>query len=197
MSHTIFVFSDPHFCQDSINTFKGWDGEPMRPFADAAEGDEEMIRRCNEIVRPQDHLYILGDISMKRYGIAKVGRMNGHKRLVFGNHDIYKPSDYLPYFEKFCGSRVLDGLLLTHYPVHPSNLPTVGTKKHWINCHGHIHRSMGPDRYFEVYGPRYYNVSCEMTDYRPVELGELKERIARQQDVYKEWREEQDTKQHS
>ena len=191
---TIWFFSDPHFAQESIIHFKRWDGQPMRPYRNAQEMDEALIANCNERVKPQDHLYILGDISMKRWAIAKVGRINGHKRLITGNHDIHKTKDYLPFFEEIRGIRVFDNLLLTHIPVHPANLPNVGAKKTWVNVHGHIHANMSPEAYFTVYGPRYLNISCEMTDFFPIDLSELRRRIVVHQEAYTTWKEENDVR---
>ena len=60
----------------------------------------------------------------------------GHKRLILGNHDHYDISVYVEAgFEKIRASNVIDGLLLTHYPVHPGSIGrAIG------NCHGQTHQ---------------------------------------------------------
>jgi calcineurin-like phosphoesterase family protein len=104
---------------------------------------------------------------MKKSDISTVSRCNGHKRLLRGNHDIYPTKEYLPYFEEIYASRVLDGMIFTHIPIHPESLGRFGA-----NVHGHIHAS-------PCYGTRYYNVSVEAIDYTPVSLEDLKQRISK------------------
>ena len=163
----IFVVSDTHFGHANILNFKKDDGSPLRDFESVQKMDEFMIERWNSVVRPQDHVYHLGDVAMKRPDIATVARCNGHKRLVRGNHDVYKTKDYLPFFEEIYGIRVLDGIIFTHIPIHPESLGRFKT-----NVHGHVHAM--PQGH---YGPRYYNVSVEVMDYAPISLEDLKRRL--------------------
>jgi len=163
----IFVISDTHFGHSGILSFRKPDDTPLRDFPDVQAMDDFMVDRWNSIVRPQDKVYHLGDVSMKKSDIPTVSRCNGHKRLLRGNHDIYPTKAYLPFFEEIYASRVLDGLIFTHIPIHPDSLGRFGA-----NVHGHIHAS-------PVYGPRYYNVSVEAIDYTPIALEDLKKRISR------------------
>lgn len=163
----IFIISDTHFGHAAILGFKNLDGSPVRDFASVAEMDEAMVSRWNAVVRPQDHVYHLGDVSMRREHLATVGRCNGHKRLVRGNHDIFRTKDYLKYFDEIYGLRVLDKILFSHIPVHPESLGRFDA-----NVHGHVHGL--PQG---TYGPRYYNVSVEVLDYTPISLEDLKKRI--------------------
>lgn len=89
---TLWLMSDPHFGHENMVTkFKLADGSPARKFASVEEMDETMIERWNEVVRPQDHGYILGDVAMRQQDLDRVmPRLHGHKRLVRGNHDIFK-----------------------------------------------------------------------------------------------------------
>lgn len=165
----IFVLSDPHFGHAGILNFKREDGSPLRDFPSVREMDDYLVDRWNSVVRPQDHVYLLGDVAMKRHDIATVARCNGHKRLVRGNHDIYRTKDYLPYFEEIYGIRVVDGMIFTHIPIHPESLG-----RFRANVHGHIHASSSAP-----YGPKYCNVSVEnLKDYTPVSLEELKQLIS-------------------
>lgn len=172
----IFFISDTHFGHDNILNFKREDGTPLRTFTSGLEMDEHMVERWNAVVRPQDHIYHLGDVSMKRpkYVAGLLGRLNGHKRLVRGNHDIYRTKEYIEVgFEEIYGVRVIDGLLMTHIPVHPQSLG-----RFVANVHGHIH-----DRVVmkaasvwagEQPDPRYINIAVEQIDYTPVSLEWLK-----------------------
>ncbi len=112
------------------------------------------------VVNPQDKVYVLGDvtISRKRSSLDIVSQLNGHKRLVMGNHDVQPVSAYLDAgFEKVMAYRVLDNILFSHIPIHPSQFVRFRG-----NVHGHMHdASLWPDT-------RYLNVCVEMTNYLPV-----------------------------
>lgn len=147
------------------------------------EMDAELIRRHNDLVKPEDHWYCLGDVAMRRpkYVKRQLEALNGHKRLIRGNHDIYKTREYLEFFEEICGVRVIDRILFSHFPVHPSSLgPYVA------NVHGHIHEKDSPPPVMVTWGKDqnvkwvpYINISVEKTDYKPVSLEWIKGEIGR------------------
>ena len=170
MSVQIWLTSDNHFGHHNIYTFVytdayGVERRVRERFRDAVEGDAYMIQRWCELVRPEDHIWHLGDVCMERSANAKTWFVNkmrslpGHKRLILGNHDhlamdVYRDAG----FQKIRASNVIDGLLLTHYPVHPGSIGrAIG------NCHGHTHQH--PDE-----GPRYLNISVERTQYEPIPI---------------------------
>jgi calcineurin-like phosphoesterase family protein len=167
----LFIISDTHFNNANILNFKRQDGSPVRTFSSVEEMDEVMVERWNSVVRPQDKVYHLGDVSMSKVGIATVGRCNGHKRLVRGNHDTHPIKEYLKYFEEVYATRVLDHMLFSHIPVHPDSIG-----KHHANVHGHIHNPL-----HDHYGPKYYNVSVEVIDFTPIALEDLKKKIKENQ----------------
>ena len=101
-----------------------------------------------------------------------MGRCHGHLRLVRGNHDDHAIKHYLEFFDEVHAVRVLDGMLLSHIPIHPESLG-----KFLGNVHGHVHNNV-PALHF---GPRYYNVSVEVIDYTPVPLEVVKQRLKEQQ----------------
>ena len=154
---TIFLISDTHFGHANIIQYC------ERPFADEHEMDEIMVERWNTVVRPCDHVYHLGDVAMRRQAMDVIlPRLNGHLRLVRGNHDIFRTKDYLKYFDEIYGIRVLDNWLMTHIPVHPESL---GRFKG--NLHGHIHNNSS-------YPGAYINLSVEQINYTPVALETIK-----------------------
>lgn len=165
----IYVISDTHFGHtNSWAKFKLADGcTPMRPFSSTEEMDETMVQRWNETVRPQDHVYHLGDVVIKKSSLDICKRLNGHKRLVRGNHDIFRTKDYLDVgFGEIYGVRVWPShnIIMSHIPLHPSSLKG----RQWINVHGHTHANKieGEDSHL------YRCVSVEQIDYRPVLLFE-------------------------
>lgn len=176
---TIWFISDTHFDHaNMVYKFKLEDGSPMRPFSSPEEMNETIIARWNEYVRPSDHIYHLGDVTMHRQiGQIKhsvLDRLNGHKRLLLGNHDLDTVQNYALWFEKIMAVRVLEDMIFTHIPVHPQSLG-----RFRANVHGHTHQHVYPAHRREhdnVLIP-YLNVCVEQTNYRPVSLDELKARL--------------------
>jgi calcineurin-like phosphoesterase family protein len=164
----LFFTSDTHFGDSDFLTLTRDNGTLLREFPSVEAMDDFIVQQWNSVVRPQDHIYHLGDVAMKRTDIATVGRCNGHKRLIRGNHDIYKTKDYLPFFEEIMGHRKIEYFIFTHAPWHPYCL-----RHDWINIHGHVHNNVAQGHF----GPRYYNISTEVTDYRPLALEELKQMV--------------------
>ena len=181
---TTFLVSDTHFGHEKTCTvFKRADGSPLRPFSSAEEMDEEMIKRWNDRVRPKDKVYHLGDVVINRKFLSVLGRLNGDKVLIRGNHDIFKLEDYTPYFRDIRGCHVMNGMIFTHIPLHEESLGRFGT-----NIHGHLHanrvmkikgvdRKTGELEYSDQVDPRYFNVSVEQIDFAPISLEEVNQRI--------------------
>lgn len=181
----IFLTSDQHFGHEAILRFERPDrrvcsaGEqqcdeackaahpklPVREFGSVQEMDEHMVERWNSVVRPQDKIYHLGDVTMHKRYLPILNRLNGHKRLVRGNHDDAPTKVYLEYFDEVYASRVLDHMLLTHIPIHPASMGRFDA-----NIHGHIHNNAG-------YPPPYLNICVEVTEYTPISLDEARQRV--------------------
>jgi len=163
------------------------DGHPLRPFSSVEEHDETIIANWNKVVPKDAKVYVLGDIAQKKIDIAKIGRLNGSRKiLIAGNHDIYPSSEYLKYFKDIRAThRLENGILMSHIPVHPS---TFG-KAHKVNVHGHIHDkrvrhdvdTSGTWEFIDFdkaiwhgnIDKRYFCVSCEHINYTPMELGAI------------------------
>jgi len=171
----VWLASDHHFGHEKTCTvFKRTDGSPLRPFASAEEMDEEMVRRHNERVKPNDKCYFLGDVAIARKSLRILERLNGDKVLIKGNHDIFRLEDYTRYFREVRAYHVMNGMILSHVPVHESSLARFG-----CNIHGHLHyqrvmRARGVDartgeiQYSDQIDPRYWCACVEHTDYAPI-----------------------------
>lgn len=159
-----FLISDTHFGHEkTCTTFKRADGSPLRPFANAEEMNEEMVSRWNAVVRPHDKVYHLGDVVINRKFLSILDRLNGKKRLVRGNHDIFPTKDYLKYFEEIYGVRVLDDMILSHIPLARDCI----TERFNVNVHGHLHaNSMNDDRYICV--------CVENINYTPISIDDVR-----------------------
>lgn len=170
-----YLISDSHYGHANICKFLREDGTKVRPWDDPDEMDAVMVERWNSVVKPGDVVYHLGDVAMNRRHIKTMGLLNGSKRLILGNHDIFDHSDYTPYFKRLHGSYKLDDLLLTHIPVHRDSVAR------WSlgNVHGHIHEK-------NIADPLYFNVSVENIDYTPMPLYLVKERLIAQQALHQQ-----------
>jgi calcineurin-like phosphoesterase family protein len=177
---TIWFTSDTHFAhKNMVKVFKLPDGSPSRPFQTVAEMDETLIQRWNEVVKPADHIYHLGDVTMHRrieeIRYRVLDRLVGHKRLILGNHDLDTVQNYLKWFKKIVAVRVHDNILFSHIPIHIESLG-----RFTANVHGHTHhRTLRTVTQPDGRKIPYINVCVEQTDYRPISLEEVKERIRR------------------
>ena len=180
---TTFFISDTHFGHEKTCTvFKRADGSPLRPFTNAEEMDEFMVKAWNERVSPKDKVYHLGDVVINRKFLHILGRLNGDKVLIRGNHDIFKLEDYTQYFRDIRAFDVKNGMIFSHVPIHPESLGRFGT-----NIHGHLHANrvkkiVGVDaktgelEYGDI-DNRYHCVCVEQTDFAPISLEEVNKRI--------------------
>jgi len=139
--HQSFFISDPHFGHSNILNFKDDQGNLVRPgFSCIEEHDTLIIDNINAVVRPQDTLYILGDIAMNRKYICVLDRIITKKRvLIRGNHDIFKLKDYTPYFKDIRAYKIYPkhGIICSHIPIHTYQL-----QGRWkLNIHGHMHHN--------------------------------------------------------
>lgn len=165
----IWLISDTHFGHANMYGFLREDGTRVRrEFASAREGDEYMLQKWAEMVKPEDHIYHLGDVALSRMCLERVKGLPGHKRLVLGNHDRESLGAYQAVgFQKIFGSRNCERLLLSHYPLHPGSIG-----KAMANVHGHIHYHDSPPG-------RYINVSVERIGYQPVPIEDVIEQAKR------------------
>jgi calcineurin-like phosphoesterase family protein len=172
----VFLVSDTHFGHAGVCHFLRNDGTKLRPWDDPEAMDEAMVQAWNETVRPKDKVYHLGDVVINRRHLKTLARLNGDKVLIKGNHDIFKLEDYTPYFRDIRGYHVMNGMILSHIPVHESNLYRFGT-----NIHGHLHsnRVTMLDTYLSkpVIDSRYQCVCVEQTDFRPILFEDVIKRI--------------------
>jgi calcineurin-like phosphoesterase family protein len=179
----VFLTADTHFGHANICVFTNRDGSPLRPWDSVEEMDEEMVKRWNETVGPDDKVYHLGDVVINRKSLSILDRLNGDKVLIKGNHDIFKLNDYTKYFRDVRGYHVVNGCVLSHIPVHKDSIARFGT-----NIHGHLHanrvrKARGVDAktgeilYSTDIDPDYFCVSVEHTDYRPILFEDVIQKI--------------------
>ena len=182
MSNKTFFISDTHFGHANILNFKRSDGERLRPFSSLEEMDETMVKNWNQVVRPCDTVNHLGDVVINRRMLPILSRLNGKKRLVRGNHDVFKTAEYLRYFDEIYGVRIYEkhGIICSHIPLHPESL------SRWkVNIHGHLHSNRV--RHWRTFmngsgdwaddDHRYFSVCVEQINYTPISLEEILDKL--------------------
>lgn len=176
-----FLVSDTHFGHAGICKFTNSDGTKLRPWDDPEEMDEYMVKAWNEIVKPNDKVYHLGDVVINRRCLKIMSRLNGDKILIRGNHDIFRDDEYREYFREIRAYHVMNGCLLSHVPVHEASLGRFG-----VNIHGHLHSNRvklpvsvenGKTIYGDEIDVRYHNVSVEHTNFAPILFDEVCDKI--------------------
>ena len=152
----ILIIADLHFRHKNMAIKRG--------FKDELEHDEFIISQWNKVVLKKDTVWILGDITMEKSShYHLLSRLNGYKKAVLGNHDQpHHVPELLKYVNSVCGMTKLKGFILTHAPIHDSELGRFGK-----NIHGHVHENSLDD-------DRYINVSCENINYTPILIDSLK-----------------------
>lgn len=180
----VFLTSDTHFGHAGVCRFTEADGiTKIRPWTDPDEMDEEMVRRWNDRVRPNDKVYHLGDVVINRRALPTLARLNGDKVLIRGNHDIFRDDEYRTYFRELRAYHVMNGMILSHIPLHEASLGRFG-----VNIHGHLHSNRvkkargidartGATLYSDEIDVRYHCVCVEQTDFTPILFEDVIKRI--------------------
>jgi len=175
---SVFLVSDTHFGHTGVCRFVRNDGvTKLRPWDTAEEMDEFMVKAWNERVRPTDKVYHLGDVVINRKALGIMRRLNGDKVLIRGNHDIFRDDDYREHFRELRAYHVMNGMILSHIPIHSESLGRFG-----VNIHGHLHanRVMLPGfngKITDIVDVRYHCVCVEQTDFSPILFEDVVKRI--------------------
>lgn len=133
MTSNTWVVSDTHFWHENIIKYCN------RPYANAAEMNEDLIAKWNAVVKKDDIVWHLGDFCFgaKEHIKEIVSRLNGRISLVLGNHDHHKLSFcYDSGFHRVYDHPVVvsDFFILSHAP-----LQWVKDGDVYCNIYGHVH----------------------------------------------------------
>jgi calcineurin-like phosphoesterase family protein len=174
---SVFLVSDTHFSHAGVCRFMCNDGvTKLRPWDNPEDMDEAMVKAWNETVGPKDKVYHLGDVVINRKALSIMKRLNGDKVLIRGNHDIFRDEEYRKYFRELRAYHVMNGMILSHIPIHTESLGRFG-----VNIHGHTHanRVMKRDFFSDelMIDTRYHCVCVEQTDFRPILFEDVIKRI--------------------
>lgn len=192
MSSNTFFISDLHLFHESLLRGRKIG---IRPFDTLEEMHDTIRDNWCRVVKSGDTVYDLGDVTLERPGTQNVvenliwqfiNTLPGKKYLMRGNHDHWGVNHYRHWgYEDVIAHKEIGGLLLSHYPVHPSCIG-FGVK---ANVHGHTHeRLVTKTRYLthldgdtwtdaiDEPDPRYVNVSVEAINYTPISLDDVRKR---------------------
>ncbi len=107
--------------------------------------DEALIKRWNRKVRPEDHVYVLGDFAYRNRTSVKdyTDQLHGHIHLIRGNHD-KRSVEYESCFEEVVDYKdisvevngVKRRVIMSHYFMPFYN----GHYYDTIMLHGHTHK---------------------------------------------------------
>jgi calcineurin-like phosphoesterase family protein len=155
----VFFTSDTHFGDHRVlNLYP-------RPFGSVAEMDAALVTKWNDVVRPQDEVWHLGDFARTAARAADIfDQLHGRKHLILGNNDPPAVAQLGwesvgPYAEL-----EVDGvrLILCHYPFRSWN----GMHRGAVNLHGHSHGRLKPL-------PRQFDVGVDIRHFQPIHLQAL------------------------
>lgn len=140
----IWITSDSHFGHSKPFLY-----EP-RGFKNIEEHDEAIIQNWNSLVKPDDIVYHLGDVMLNddKHGLKCLQRLNGHIRMVRGNHDtdnrllMYAECRNIESVDNWATviKSSKQSIYLSHYPTITSNYDIdKPLKTRMINVCGHSH----------------------------------------------------------
>ena len=159
----IWYTSDHHFGHYNIIRMCN------RPYQSTDEMDADLVAKFNARVKPDDTVYIVGDVAMHQpSGLRALDQMNGKKHLIVGNHDCNKIKNWPGWISVREYVKISDGgvsVVLFHYPIHSWDGQYRGT----IHLHGHSH-SPKPQHMFRT---NRFDVGVDANLFEPVSLSEL------------------------
>lgn len=166
MRCNVFFYSDPHFFHKNIVMFRKIDG------CETEEQQREYQRKkWNSVVKPNDVVYILGDVVLTRWNDEVrefIKSLNGRKILILGNHCSEREHirNFYDMFQEIHGVLKYKEFWLSHIPL--SRKTVFGNM---VNVHGHIHDV------YEENDPHYFNVSADVINFTPIRIDQLREQI--------------------
>ena len=173
----IWFTSDTHFNHANIIEYTN------RPFANVDEMNQELIRRWNEIVSPEDTIYHLGDVTLEGWKTAQkfLNQANGKIFIVPGGHDHRWINEYHKLRTLLPNLTILNNLFslsldmggkhpeiwaLCHYALRTWDRSHYGS----FHLYGHPHGTLPPLG-------RSLDVSVECWDYTPVSITTLRDKL--------------------
>ena len=160
-----WLISDLHFDHENIIKYC------KRPFKDKEEMNQTLLENWNSTIKETDTVFFLGDMAFGKGSHSSdywLKKLNGKIYFIKGNHEkVHYETSYNQAILNYKGNK----FFLVH---DPSLVP-----KHWNGwvIHGHHHNNH-LDKYPLVNKQnKTINVSCELTEYKPIKLSEIISKI--------------------
>jgi calcineurin-like phosphoesterase family protein len=161
-----YFTSDTHFFHAKII------GYCNRPFNSMEEMNEEMIRRWNERVSPEDTVFHIGDFGLCKSSEAPNApkdpfkfirsQLNGNIIFIAGNHDGNNKN-----------KSIIESMIIIHggHRIYLTHNPKFYRKDFEWNFCGHTHGNEGVFRKIEK--SIIVDVGVDCWDFRPIEINEI------------------------
>ena len=174
----IYFSSDLHFGHN-----RGFLYEP-RGFSSIEEHDETIVENWNKVVKPEDTVYLLGDIMLNdnKNGIEKLNQLQGKIYYIRGNHctdnrcELYKNTNMIPlsgdFHTSWAAFQKINGynIYISHYPTIVGSLEDMSyLRERMLNFHGHTHSK---NKFYQDI-PFMYNVALDAHNNTPVSFDEI------------------------
>lgn len=162
MNKTYFI-SDTHFNHYNILKYCN------RPFETIEEMNKTIIKNWNSVVRSEDIVWFLGDLALGNREVCReiVGKLNGRKRMVKGNHDNWTDEFYrsigFEYVSKY-------PIILKEHKIILCHTPPEKVQGDYFYIFGHVHDKIAQ---IEIDNPQQCKcVSVERINYTPILVSE-------------------------
>lgn len=170
---SIFLTSDLHLCHDRAFIFG------PRGFKTVEDHDITICENWNNIIQPEDEVYILGDLMLNNNiaGINMLKCLNGRKHIILGNHDtptrekLYVEEGICEEPPKWADMIHYKGyhFFLSHFPSMTANLEKESLKQVTINLFGHTHQR---EKFYNDI-PFMFHVGMDSNNNTPVLLDDI------------------------
>ena len=170
----IFFTSDLHFCHDKEFLYG------PRGFKTIDEMNEVIVERWNSIVKPEDTVFVLGDLMLNdnEKALTYIKRLNGDLAVIWGNHDSEARQQLLyercpaivtmGYAQQFKRDKLT--FYFSHYPTLTANFDDKHFSQHVISLHGHTHQKT---HWLQPANPFLYHVGMDSHNCTPVHIEEI------------------------
>ena len=185
---SIYFCSDSHFFHENILKYCN------RPFGSVEEMNEALVANWNSVVKPDDHVYHLGDFCFgnveKWNWCLEPGRLNGHIHLILGNHDpdrVFRDGTLIERFDSIDFQKILiiEGwtVILNHFPF-ASFSNNYDHKVMALSGHTHVGQLSSAVESYDtlntIYKPNQYDVGVDNNNFTPVSWVEVKKKVTTQ-----------------
>lgn len=154
-----------------------------RPFGSLDEMNATIIKNWNSKVSYNDDVYVLGDVfwGMNSNQIKDfMGKLNGRKHLILGNHDRVIPNQKSNSWYEICKYKELEYqnhcIVLFHFPIFEWS----GYYYNSYHFYGHVHNTMDLRDFVKYRDKKNFNcwdVGVDNNGFSPVSFEEICEKL--------------------